>query len=59
MFQKTEVNLLLLLFLSMMAGVGGYHVAQISGALNVIVKEANADSYDTRNNDYLPQARKH
>lgn len=58
MFQKTEVNLLTLLFLAMMAGVGTYHVAQISGALNVIVKEANADQYDTSTNSYLPQAKR-
>lgn len=56
MFQKTEVNLMTLLFLAMMAGVGTYHVAQISGVLNIIVKEAAADpSYI----DYTPQTKRH
>lgn len=58
MFAKTEINLMTLLFLSMMAGVGTYHVAQISGMLNVIIKEASADSYDTQTNSYLPKAKR-
>lgn len=58
MFQKTEVNLMTLLFLAMAAGVGTYHVAQISGVLNVIIKEADAAQYDTSTNSYLPQAKR-
>lgn len=52
MRSKTEVNLYALLFITLFAGVGAYHIAQISGALNVIVKEASADSYDTQLNQY-------
>ena len=53
MFQKTEIHIALFLFLAMMAGIGCYHIAQITGTIGGIAP-ANADpvmsEFDKRGN---------
>lgn len=54
MFSKTEINTIALLVLTMLAGVGSYHLAQIAGVIGgiapAIAESGVMGEYDRKGN---------